>query len=120
MKNAQALTGVYETDWAPYSFTMNWKIIEPGTAIFMPEDPICHFFPIPREYVESVPVQIKPLSDNPLLHTEYDKFDRSRTNFLKSGAPGWQKNYFKGVYADGRSCPISNHQTKINMNNING
>ena len=26
----QALTGVIETDWAPYSFTMNWIFTEPN------------------------------------------------------------------------------------------
>ena len=117
--NTQALTGVYETDWAPFSFTMNWKISQPGLVTFTEEDPICHIFPIPREYVEAVPIQVLPLSDNKVLNDEYDKFTKSRHAFIESQSFGWQKSYFKGEYVDGRRCPITNHQTKINMPNIN-
>lgn len=119
VNNAQALTGVYETDWAPFSFTMNWQLLHPGHVRFETTDPVCHFFPIPREYIESVPVSIRPLSSNPALDEEYRNFDKSRLAFIKSDhGTDWQKNYFKGQYTDGRRCPISNHQTKINLPEI--
>ena len=116
--NTQALTGVYETDWAPFSFTMNWKVLKPGLVKFTEEDPICHIFPFPREYVETVPVHVLPLSTNAVLNDEYNKFTKSRSAFIESHSFGWQKNYFKGQYTDGRQCPITNHQTKISMPNI--
>ena len=119
VQNTQALTGVYETDWAPFSFTMNWQIMQPGRVRFETTDPICHFYPIPREYVETVPVVIKPLSSNPVLQEGYRKFDESRKEFLSTDhGIDWQKNYFKGVYVDGMKCPVTNHQTKITLPEI--
>src|SRR5436853_42262 len=32
--NAAPLTGIIETDWLPYPFTMNWQILRPGRARF--------------------------------------------------------------------------------------
>jgi hypothetical protein len=119
IKNTQALTGIYETDWAPFSFTMNWKIQNPGFVRFETTDPICHFFPIPRDYAETVPLTIKPLSANPILEKEYKEFDNSRLAFIKSDhGSEWQKNYFKGLYTGGGKCPITNHQTRVNLPEI--
>ena len=116
--NVQALTGIYETDWAPFSFTMNWQFLNPGTVTFNTDDPICHFFPIPRGFIETQQITMKHLSENKELSEEFNRFDKSRSKFIASKASGWQKNYFKGLYSDGRQCPISNHQTKINLPNI--
>lgn len=120
IKNAHALTGVYETDWAPFSFTMNWKISNPGRVKFGTDDPICHIYTIPRGHVESEPIYIRPLSENQELYKQYSDFDKSRAEFIKrdENQKGWQKHYFKGNYANGQKCPITNHQTKINMPEI--
>lgn len=120
VENVQALTGVYETDWAPFSFTMNWQFLTPGECKFTVKDPICHLFPFPRDYIESVPIAIRPISDDASLEKDYKDFDASRLEFLsKQERQGWQKNYFKGLYTDGTKCPIENHQTKINLPEIN-
>ena len=40
-----ALSGVIETDWSPYSFTMNWMFTRPGTPVrFEKGEPYCHIF----------------------------------------------------------------------------
>ena len=42
-----ALSGIIETDWSPYSFTMNWMFTRPGTPVrFEKGEPYCHIFPV--------------------------------------------------------------------------
>jgi len=36
-----ALSGLVETDWLPYPFTMNWKFTRPGTVRFEKGFPFC-------------------------------------------------------------------------------
>lgn len=37
------LAAIVETDWTPFTFTMNWKFIRPGTPVrFERGEPICH------------------------------------------------------------------------------
>ena len=35
------LTGVIETDWLPYPFTMNWQLTRPGITRFEEGEPFC-------------------------------------------------------------------------------
>ena len=63
-----ALSGIIETDWSPYSFTMNWQFTRAGTRVaFAKGEPICHFFPVRRGLVEEFEPQILALSSNPEL-----------------------------------------------------
>lgn len=119
----QALTGVIETDWSPYTFTMNWRFTAPNKIIrFQKGEPICAFFPIPRGYVESFEAEIQPLTNNPQLKQNHDEWSASRINFNKdlkvhgSEAQGekWQKSYYRGYMPDGSSCP-HDHQTKLRV-----
>ena len=43
---AAALTGVVETDWLPYPFTMNWQLTPPGTVRFEAGEPFCLIYPV--------------------------------------------------------------------------
>ncbi len=50
-----ALSGVIETDWSPYTFTMNWRMTRPGASIrFKKGEPFCHVFPVRRADLESI------------------------------------------------------------------
>src|SRR5215472_4231609 len=63
-----ALSGIIETDWAPFTFTMNWKFTRANhTVSFSKGEPICHFFPIPRGGLESFQPMLEPLSEDPEL-----------------------------------------------------
>jgi len=42
---AAPLTGVIETDWLPYPFTMNWHLTRAGTVEFRGGEPVCMVFP---------------------------------------------------------------------------
>lgn len=117
--NVWPLTGIYEADWAPYSFTMNWRILRPGSVEFLPSDPICFFFPVQRRSIENFELEHKMLSDNLEMKEQFDIFHNSRSEFnsnteIKIQSGGWQKNYFQGKYPDGNKCPVD-HQTKIKI-----
>lgn len=63
-----ALTGVIETDWAPYTFTMNWIFTRPNTAVrFEAGEPFCHVFPIQRGTLEDITPELHALSEAPEL-----------------------------------------------------
>jgi hypothetical protein len=113
--NVWPLTGIYEADWAPYTFTMNWRILRPGGVEFLPTDPICFFFPVRRDDINNFELEIKPLSDDLELKRQYFEFSESRkllNNTRKDNE--WHKNYFQGKYPDGTKCPVD-HQVKLKL-----
>jgi hypothetical protein len=114
----QALTGVVETDWSPYTFTMNWRITQPHKIIkFTPDDPICYFFPVPRGQLEQTEFEFADLESDPVLQQQHQDFSQGRLAFYQSDEyqkGSWEKHYFQGKYPDGSKCPID-HQTKLNL-----
>ena len=111
----QPCTGIFEADWAPYSFTMNWKFTHANQpVVFTPKDPICFFFPVPRNIIPNTETKMSTLDEQDDLYKEkYKEFVDKRDNFNpKNYADGWQKHYFQGLYADGTKCPFD-HKTKI-------
>jgi hypothetical protein len=112
------LTGIYEADWAPYSFTMNWKFTEARrTVVFEENEPFCFFFPVQRNLIESFVVETKEIGDDPVLKEQYKQWSKERGQFNASPdrkAQDWQKHYFKGEYPDGSKCPFD-HKTKLNI-----
>lgn len=42
------LTGVIETDWLPYTFTMNWHLTRPGEVRFEKDEPFCLIYPVAK------------------------------------------------------------------------
>lgn len=117
----QAMTGVLETDWMPYNFTMNWQITRKRKWIrFEKGEPIAQFFPVPRNIVDKVDPTIRPLSSEPELCEMTTAWLQSKTEFNKALAnhdalvtqQAWQKHYFQGVYPDGTQTS-ADHQTKI-------
>lgn len=114
---ASPLEGLVETDWAPYTATMNWQITaidEPVT--FEKDEPICQIVPQRRGELEEFEAECKPLAHNWKLRAEYDAWIQGRAAFLKqlrAGDPeakkqGWQKDYFQGRDA-------LEHQTKLQL-----
>jgi hypothetical protein len=118
-----ALTGIVETDWSPFTFTMNWQFTRPGTIVsFDDEEPIATLFPIDLSALEGLaPVQ-RPISSQPRLDAEWRAWSASRTLFNKGlGEPGsaarvdkWQKHYHRGTRVDG-SHPDATHRTKLKL-----
>ncbi len=119
----QALGGIIETDWAPYTFTMNWRFTRAEQWVrFEENEPIAFFFPVERGSVERFKPRIERLEDHTQLCAAFEKWSASRNAFqewVKTAdpeAPGdkWQKLYFRGLDQDGKACPVD-HQSKIRL-----
>ena len=107
----QPLTGVVETDWAPFTFTMNWKFTRKDSPIaFERDEPFCMIFPLKRGLVEEVEPEIRALETDREVCEAYSAWADSRRDFNKqlslAGSPAqaqkWQKDYFRGT-TPGRS-----------------
>lgn len=119
----QALTGIVETDWAPYSFTMNWRFTAPGTRIWWEKDePYAMLCPVPRGYVETAEPELQRIEGAPEEQAAYKAWSSSRNQFnqdlnepdSEARRRGWQKNYFQGRKLDG-SPGNAEHQTKLEV-----
>ena len=108
-QNAYALTGIIESDWLPYPFTMNWQIMSPGTVRFEKGEPFCTIMPIPKNYIDGWDMVVHDLADDPVIDAEQQTFRESRDSFMKKINAGddeslkkaWQRHYFVGRHPDG-------------------
>ncbi len=118
------LTGVIETDWSPYTFTMNWQFTRPHTPVrFEKGEPFCHIMPVRRGEIESFEPELRLLSEDPELKTQHDNWTANRNRFnadLKQ--PGsearmqkWQKLYHRGVLPDGETAGTADHRTRLKV-----
>jgi uncharacterized protein DUF6065 len=119
-----ALCGVIETDWSPYSFTMNWIFTRPGTPIrFEKGEPFCHIFPFRRGDIDAVAPEIRALSSDPILKAQHDTWTASRERFnsdlLRPGseaeAEKWQKMYHRGVVPHSDRVESDAHRTRLRI-----
>jgi hypothetical protein len=119
-----ALSGIVETDWAPYTFTMNWMFTRPGAAVrFEQGEPFCHIFPVKRGGLEYVQPETRRLSENPELKKQYEIWTTSRSQFntdLKqlgstAQAEKWQKLYYRGVDPQGQPVTGTDHRTRLRL-----
>jgi hypothetical protein len=100
------LEGIVETDWAPYTFTMNWKITRPDYVIdFAVGDPIALIVPFPLDMPEAVLPRLRTMQEQPSLANDYASFHRERAAALRklhaSNEPAWSMSYMKGHRPDG-------------------
>lgn len=114
------LTGIIETEWLPYTFTMNWRFTRPGRVAFAKGEPFCRVFPVPKNAVRDVRPTLRPLSANPDLEREHLEFRSRRDDFmrrLREGDPEalkspWGKDYFKGLNP-ATGMVAEDHQQKL-------
>jgi hypothetical protein len=116
----QPLTGVVETDWSPFTFTMNWRFTRKLTPVaFERDEPICMIYPIARGVIESVEPEFRSLEQDPKIRQSYLDWSARRLAFnadlaqesSKAAQEKWQKEYFRGFSIQGGSAP--EHRTKI-------
>lgn len=118
----QALSGLVETDWLPFPFTMNWAMTGPGKVRFEKDEPVCFLMPVDNRLFEAVEPEMTTLAEAPDLAAEYEAWMASRATFLDklaAGDPGtvreaWQRHYFKGVRPDA-PAPVPSHVHKRRM-----
>ena len=118
------LSGVVETDWSPYTFTMNWKFTRPNLKVrFKKGEPICHIFPVRRADIEAVEPEMQLLSKAPEIKKQHDEWTASRKNFLtqlghdgsQAQSDKWQKLYQQGVTPDGKPANTTEHRTRLRL-----
>jgi len=118
-----ALSGVVETDWSPFTFTMNWRFTRPNHRVrFEADEAVAFLFPVDRNAIEAVEPRFEPLPSAPELEAQFHDWSRSRTAFQaemasdppEKPADKWQKHYFRGLDASGCSH-IEDHRTKLRV-----
>ena len=117
------LTGVIETDWAPYTFTMNWRFTRRHHRVrFDQGEPICFIFPVQRGTLERIHPRFAPLESAPELMAQFQAWSRSRNAFQAEMADRkprpptamWQKRYYRGVDMDDRPG-TADHRAKLRL-----
>src|SRR5262249_32268198 len=117
------LSGVIETDWAPYTFTMNWRFTRPNHWVhFDAQEPVCFVFPVERGYLEKVTPKLVPMELDPELMRQFKAWSESRDAFQakvakdvpKAGSEKWQKRYYRGIDMAERA-PRGDHQIKLRL-----
>jgi len=116
------LTGIVETDWSPYTFTMNWRFTRPGRVRFDAGEPFCHLFPLQRRLIEQCEPGWRPLSEDPRAERLHQQWTQSRSQFLQelsvtdsaAARERWQRGYFRGVTGDSET-PVPGHRAKLRL-----
>ena len=117
------LTGIIETDWSPFTFTMNWRFTRPGTPVrFEALEPFCFLFPMPRAALEEFEPAFAPLGTDPAIAARFQAWSEARNAFHasiqrdppKAPADRWQKHYYRGVDVSGETL-VPDHRTKLRL-----
>ncbi len=116
------LEGIVETDWAPFTFTMNWKITRPKHWVrFEKGEPVCRIVPFPRHYLESFQPRTQDVAKDRRTAKQYLEWRESRAAFIddlnarkeEAVEQGWQRTYVRGENM--RGVRIKDHQTKLRL-----
>jgi len=117
-----ALEGIIETDWAPFTFTMNWQFTRKRHKVrFERDEPVATVFPYPRHYLRKFDPVVKNLNENPKLYDQYVSWREDRMAFNRdlkregseAQKKGWQRTYMKGEDPSGQA--FAGHETKIQL-----
>lgn len=117
------LSGVIETDWSPYTFTMNWRLTRRNHWVrWEAGEPVCFIMPVQRGALDKFNPRFAPLSSAPALAQQFADWSCSRDAFqadIKRNPPRkpgdqWQKRYYRGAdMRDAEGAP--DHQTKLRL-----
>lgn len=98
------LEGVVETDWLPFTFTMNWKFTRSRVVRFEKGEPLCFITLCPHNLLDDIQPVIRKLDDDPQFRDDLNEWSKSRDTFNKdlhnptsnAVAAKWQRTYFDG------------------------
>ena len=117
------LSGVVETSWSTYTFTMNWVFTRPNTPVrFERDEPFCHIFPVSLDALEATEAVVEVFEDAGDTYTRHTAWSESRNTFnadLKTPdsaarSQKWQKDYYRGYHPDGIKG-AEDHRTKLRL-----
>jgi hypothetical protein len=78
----QPLEAIVETNWSPFTFTMNFKITETNKLIRIKENtPICRILPYPLNLNEKTNMKFSSIKNNKELNDQYSAWVNSRLTF---------------------------------------
>lgn len=118
-----SMTAVVETDWLPFTFSMNWMFTRPGVTVRFEEgEPFCQFFPVHGDLLEQVEPEVRSIESDPKLMTHYREWTDSRNSFNEGlKVPGseankkkWQQFYHHGTLHTGEPA-ATHHRTRLNL-----
>lgn len=96
------LEGLVETNWLPFTFTMNFKIMEKNKLIKIKQyTPICRVLPYPLNLNEKTTLSFFDLQDNKKLALDYNAWGEARDKFNEKGTPEPLSNR-QFFYRDGK------------------
>ena len=107
------LTGLVETDWLPYPFTMNWQFTRPGSIRFEKGEPFCFISPgLIQPVAACQPLELD-IGDAPDLQADLEAWTRERDGLMqrmRAGEPdalkqAWGRRYFRGEAPPGATEP---------------
>ncbi len=119
----QSLTGIVETDWSPFTFTMNWRFTRPGVWVrFDANEPICFFYPVQRGILNEIIPRFLAIETDPATAQGFKDWSDARSSFQSkvaqappsAGTDKWQKHYYRGVDVNERPG-TSDHQAKLRL-----
>ncbi len=115
------LSGIIETDWSPYSFTMNWRFLRRNHVVsFKKGEPICFFFPVQRAAAEQFRPRFAAMPKD--LMAQFKAWSASRDAFrieMERNPPAapsdkWQKRYYRGIDMNDQSG-AADHRAKVRL-----
>lgn len=118
------LSGLVETDWLPFPFTMNWQMTRPGKVRFKAGEPFCFITLQEHRRLEEITPKIKKLSSDPVFEQQNKSWSTDRQKFndnmeagdKKTKEQGWQRHYMQGSNADA-NVSADDHDTKRRLKN---
>ena len=106
---AAPLSGLVETDWVPYTFTMNWQLTRPGTIRFEDGEPFCRLVPVQVEPVRAMQPLVRSIEDDPELLEGLRAYNDRRKELRRAADAGEVRTDTHGYYARGHvpggACP---------------
>lgn len=111
-KNVTPLSGIVETYWLPFTFTLNWKINDPGHPVIINKgDVLAQIFPVQINVFDDMEVVVKNTTEAPEdLRKKYFSWAKNRSENM---------NNFQGHYIRGEIPNIEykekNRYSKINV-----
>ena len=107
------LSGLVETDWLPFPFTMNWMMTRPGLVKFRKGEPFCFITPVENRQIDAFQPVLRQLDEDAELKERYLAWSASRGAFNRKLAErdaeavkaGWQKHYFRGELPGAADAP---------------
>jgi hypothetical protein len=116
----QPLSGVVETDWLPFPFTMNWVFTRPGKVRFEKGEAFAFITLLEDKTLHEIQPVIRRMDKNPELRHQYDVWEKHRSEFNQkifrqdpeATKQAWQRYYFKGEFPEEVAPARQDHVNK--------